>query len=170
VRIRIGGVVSAILGGLLVAAPVAPAADGAPVASGTFTVGKKSYRFVDAVAFRTTKLNGWPGERVTVAVLTADPIDRRKVAASVAETGNWMGSGHEARFILRFDDRGKLLWAMFQADAKNIGLLRLGDVVSEMAQEGGKVRGRLTIPKPADFFGEPYTFEVAFHADVVASR
>jgi hypothetical protein len=153
---------------LFLAAGGAGAVEAVPAGSGTFTVGTSRYTFADAVAFQTTRLNSAPGERVTVVVLTPDPIDRKRVAAAVAADGNWAGSEHKVRFTLRFDSRGKLAFGMFQGDAKNIGLMRLATIAAELSAADGLAKGRAALPQPADFLGEPYTFEVSFQAPVVA--
>jgi len=162
------GVLAPVACGVL-AAGVAGAAEPVAAASGTFTVAKDSYTFGDAVAFRTTKLNMAPGEQITVVVLTPDPIDRARVAAAVAAEGNWTASEHKARLILRFDAKGKLAWGMFQAAARNIGLVDLAPVSSELRAAGKQVKGRAALSQPALFLGrEPYTFDVSFQAEVVA--
>ena len=153
---------------VLLAATGAGAADPVPAGSGTFTVGTSRYTFADAVAFQTTRLNSSPGERMTVVVLTPDPIDRKRVAAAVDADGNWTGSEHKVRFILRFDSGGKLAFGMFQGDAKNIGLMRLANVASEISVSDNQAKGRAALAQPADFLGEPYTFDLSFQAVVVA--
>jgi hypothetical protein len=155
-------------GVVAIGAAGAGAAEPTPAASGRFTIGESTYHFTDAVAFRTTKLRSFPGENVTVVVLTADPIDRQQVASAVAENGNWTGSGQKVRFILRFDSTGKLQFGMFQADGKNIGLMSLQEVASEVSVADNHARGRVALSKAADFFGEPYVFEASFDAELVA--
>jgi hypothetical protein len=146
----------------------AGAVDPPPAGSGTFTVGTSRYTFADAVAFQTTRLNSSPGERVTVVVLTPDSIDQQRVAAAVAADGNWTGSEHKVRFTLRFDARGKLAFGMFQGDARNIGLMRLATIPAELSVADDRAKGRAALSQPADFLGEPYTFDVSFQAPVVA--
>jgi hypothetical protein len=162
-RRTVSWVLAAVAGGA-----VAGAAERTAAGAGTFTVGKDRYTFADAVAFRTTRLNSAPGELITVVVLTTDPIDRAKVAATVAADGNWTAGGHKARFILRFDAKGKLAWGMFQADARNIGLMKLAEVSAELSASGKQVKGRAARSQPADFMGQPYTFDVTYGTEVVA--
>jgi hypothetical protein len=164
---RVLGVLTAVVCGAL-AAGGSGAAEPPGSASGTFTVAKDGYSFGDAVAFRTTRLNMAPGEQITVVVLTSDPIDRVKVAAAVAAEGNWTASEHKVRFILRFDAKGKLAWGMFQAGHRNVGLMNLAPVSSELSVAGKQAKGRASLTQPGDFLGEPYTFDVSFQAEVVA--
>lgn len=141
-------------------------------ASGTYHIGESTFDFADAVAFRTTRLDRWPDQGVTVVVLTIEPISRHEVTSSVEESGDWQAPTH-TRLILRFDGEGQLLGGVFLGYSETVGGFQIAldpaAIETETVLTEEKFRGKALLPGQGSWFGKSYTFNVEFVAKIIAS-
>lgn len=149
----------------LLAAPAVRAADGK--AEGTITVNGKttklSYAYARAVKgfFDNTK------EDVEV-VLTDVPLEP-KALEDEFERIHMADAGKLHAFEIRLDAEGKPISTAFRDNgfkkASPSGLSS-ADVFTKKVFDGRTVEGSYRSAKPGEFFGETYSFDVSFRADI----
>ncbi len=149
----------------LLAAPAARAADGR--AEGTITVNGKttklSYAYARAVKgfFDNTK------EDVEV-ILTDVPLEP-KALEDEFERIHMADAGKLHAFEIRLDAEGKPISTAFRDNgfkkASPSGLSS-ADVFTKKVFDGRTVEGSYKSAKPGEFFGETYSFDVSFRADI----
>lgn len=171
IRLPLLGVAAVLLVGSWLAAPALASdpGDSGDSTLASFRLGEELFTLHHAVAFETSALRSRPGEKITVVVLTRDPIDMDQVTASVEAKGNWTGSGH-LRLTLRFDSDGSLYWGMFQGDSNNVQL-DIERIEATVELEASNLTATLSQSTPSDFFGDEYLLEGAsFDVPVLASK
>jgi hypothetical protein len=133
-------------------------------ASGTLTLGDKTYRFTRALAYEVTRFN----KKQTVVILSEKPLDAAKLKQSLAKKGTDEDFfPFDAHLKLRFDDKGALAQSAIYAEGANI--LGSGDdnVKATIAIKDGAAKGQARMTKPDTFFKKSYQFDATFDVAVL---
>lgn len=149
----------------LLAAPAALAADGK--ADGTITVNGKTTKLAHAYARAVPGFFDKTKEDVVV-ILTDVPLDAKGLEDQF-ERMHLADAGKLHAFEITLDAEGKPISTAFRDNgfkkASPSGLSS-ADVFTKKVFDGKTVEGRYRSAKESEFFGETYSFDVSFRADV----
>lgn len=149
----------------LLVSPAAPAADGK--AEGTITVNGKTTKLVHAYA-RAVK-GFFDAAKEDVEVILSDVPLEAKALEDQFERSRMADAGKLHAFEIRLDADGKPISTSFRDNgfkkASPSGLSS-ADVFTKKVFDGKTVEGRYKSAKESEFFGETYSFDVSFRADV----
>jgi hypothetical protein len=149
----------------LLASPAARAADGK--AEGTITVNGKTTKLAHAYARAVKGFFDKTKEDVEV-ILTDVPLEA-KALEDQFERIHMADAGKLHAFEITIDADGKVISTAFRdAGFKKASPSGLSseDVFTKKTFDGKTVEGRYKSAKPHEFFGETYSFDVSFKADV----
>ncbi len=149
----------------LLSAPAARAADGK--AEGTITVNGKTTKLAHAYA-RAVK-GFFDKTKEDVEVILSDVPLEGKALEDQFERIHMADAGKLHAFEITFDADGKPISTAFRDNgfrkASPSGLSS-EDVFTKKVFDGKTVEGRYKSAKPHEFFGDTYSFDVSFRADV----
>jgi hypothetical protein len=130
-------------------------------ATGTLTLGGKTYKLANALAYENTVSN----RKSTVVILSEKPLDLAKLKQSFKKNGNdedFFPFDAHVKLTFREADKGALSQLAIYADGDNV--IRIGDEnVKAMATfKDGTAKGSAGTKKPDKVRNMPFEFDLTF--------
>jgi|GEM_PF-1000369 len=130
--------------------------------SGTLTIGGKSYKLSNVVAYEMKRFDDKP---VTAIVLSEKPLNMTKLKAAAGTKGidDYFEFTPQVKLVVDADDNvsDMNLWA------DNVTVGGNEHLAAEVVIEGGRARGTAKLTKPGEFLDKKYTFDLSFDVDVL---
>ncbi|MCY2962599.1 MAG: hypothetical protein NT069_02930, partial [Planctomycetota bacterium] len=131
--------------------------------SGTLTIGDKTYKLPNAVAYEMKQFD----KPMTTIVLSEQPLNLAKLKGALGKKSadEYFEFTPQVKLLIDAEDNihSMQLWA----DNSSIGGSGNSDVAGAIVIEEDRARGTAKMTKPGEFFGKKYTFEVSFDVDVL---
>ncbi len=129
--------------------------------SGTLTIGNKTYKLPNVVAYETNQFD----KPMTTVVLSERPLNLTKLKAALGRksSDDYFEFIPQVKFEIDAEDNvsSMHLWA------DNASLGGNSDLAGDVVIEGGRVRGTARTTKPGEFFDKKYSVEVSFDVEVL---
>lgn len=148
----------------ILAAPAAPAADGK--AEGTLTVNGKTAKL--AYAYASAAPGFFDKKKEDVHLILSDVALSPKALGDTFERIHMADAGALHAMEIIFDADGKVISTSYRDKAFKASPSGVSsdDVFEKTAFDGRTVAGRFRSTKPHEFFGDVYSFDVTFDAQV----
>jgi hypothetical protein len=127
---------------------------------GTLTIGNKTYKLSNAVAYQTKQFD----EPVTMIVLSEKPLNAAKIKAAVGKKSLEDYFEFVPQVKLVIDDEDKVRSLSIWAD--NTSISGNESLAADVVVEDGRARGTAKLVKPGELFDKKYTFTLSFDVDV----
>ncbi len=129
--------------------------------SGTLTIGNKTYKLPNVVAYETKQFD----KPMTTVVLSERPLNLTKLKTAVGKKSadDYFEFIPQVKFEIDAEDNvsSMHLWA------DNASLGGNSDLAGDVVIEGGRARGTARTTKPGEFFDKKYSVEASFDIEVL---
>lgn len=131
--------------------------------SGTLTIGNKTYKLPNVVAYETKQFD----KPMTTIVLSERPLNLTKLKAALGKKSadDYFEFIPQVKFEIDAEDNvsSMHLWA------DNASLGGNSDLAGDVVIEGGRVRGTARTTKPGEFFDKKYSVETSFDVELLGA-